>query len=108
MPPNSAANVIIQSVNVTYGPWLENSEGGLEVQAQLSGTTGPAMVLRNGVEISGTWSRPSSSSPTVFTASNGTVITMAPGRSWIELVPSTVTVTPTPAPSTTTSTTAAG
>jgi hypothetical protein len=105
---NSAANVIIQSVNVTYGPWLENSEGGLEVQAQLSGTTGPAMVLRNGVEISGTWSRPSSSSPTVFTASNGTVITMAPGRSWIELVPSTITVTPTPAPSATTSTSAAG
>ena len=105
---NSAANVIIQTVNVTYGPWLENSEGGLEVQAQLSGTTGPAMVFRNGVEISGTWSRASNSSPTVFTSSTGQVITMAPGRSWIELVPAGIAVTPTPAAPTTSSTTAGG
>ena len=105
---NAAANVIIQTVNVTYGPWLENSEGGLEVQAQLSGTSGPAMVFRNGVEISGTWSRASNASPTVFTSSTGKVITMAPGRSWIELVPSGVAVTPTPATPSASSTTAAG
>src|ERR1700677_1660872 len=32
---NSAANVIVQYVQISYGPWLENSEGGLEVQADL-------------------------------------------------------------------------
>ncbi len=99
---NSAANVIVQTVNVTYGPWLENSEGGLEVQAVLSGTSGPATVFRNGVEIPGTWSRASNSSPTVFTGTNGKPISMAPGRTWIELVPASITVTPTiPASATT-------
>ena len=31
------ANIVVQTVHVTYGPWLENSEGGLEVQSQLTG-----------------------------------------------------------------------
>jgi hypothetical protein len=85
---NQAQNVIIQTVNVTYGPWYENSEGGLEVQAQLSGTSGPAQVFRNGIQITGTWSRGSASSPTVFKDASGKVITMAPGRTWVELLPS--------------------
>ena len=101
---NKAANVIVQVVHLTYGPWLENSEGGLEVQAVLSGTTGPAMVFRNGVQISGTWSRSSVSSPTVYTDAKGTAITMAPGRTWIELVPDTIAVTSVPGATTTTTT----
>ncbi len=32
---NAAANVVVQYVQISYGPWLENSEGGLEVQADL-------------------------------------------------------------------------
>ena len=106
---NQAANVIIQTVHVTYGPWLENSEGGLEVQAVLSGTSGPAIVFRNGIEVNGTWSRDAASSPTVFKDANGTVIQMAPGRSWVELVPDTVSVTavPNPVQPTTTTTTMA-
>ena len=101
---DQAANVIVQVVHLTYGPWLENSEGGLEVQAVLSGTTGPAMVFRNGVQISGTWSRSSVSSPTVYTDAKGTAITMAPGRTWIELVPDTIAVTSVPGAATTTTT----
>ena len=94
---------------MTYGPWLENSEGGLEVQAVLSGTSGPAIVFRNGIEVNGTWSRDAASSPTVFKDANGTVIQMAPGRSWVELVPDTVSVTavPNPVQPTTTTTTMA-
>jgi hypothetical protein len=102
---NSAQNVIIQTVHVTYGPWYENSEGGLEVQAQLSGTSGPAQVFRNGIQITGTWSRGSASSPTVFKDSSGKVITMAPGRTWVELLPDTSSssVVPAPVPTSTTS-----
>jgi hypothetical protein len=39
------ANVIVQRVHVILGPWLENSEGGLEVQSQLTGS-GPLQVFR--------------------------------------------------------------
>lgn len=95
---NQAANVIIQTVHVTYGPWLENSEGGLEVQAVLSGTSGPAIVFRNGIQVNGTWSRDAAASPTVFKDATGKVISMAPGRTWVELVPDTVSVTSVPNP----------
>ncbi len=50
----STTNIVVQTVHVTYGPWLENSEGGLEVQSQMTGS-GPLMVLRDGVAITGTW-----------------------------------------------------
>ncbi len=91
---NSAANVIIQVVQVTYGPWLENDLGGLEVQANLyQDASGPAAIFRNGVEVPATWSRSSLGQPTEFISSAGTPIPMQPGRTWVELVPSTVAVT---------------
>jgi Protein of unknown function (DUF3048) N-terminal domain/Protein of unknown function (DUF3048) C-terminal domain len=99
---NQAQNVIVQVVHVTYGPWLENSEGGLEVQAQLWNTSGPAKIFRNGVEVDGTWSRGAQSSPTVFKDAKGKVIAMAPGRTWVELLPDTASSTSVPAASTTT------
>jgi hypothetical protein len=94
---NSAANVIVQVVQITYGPWLENDLGGLEVQANLyQDASGPAEIFRNGVEIAGTWQRDSLGQPTQFTSSTGVPITLQPGRTWVELVPSTITVTTTP------------
>jgi hypothetical protein len=95
---NSAANVIVQFVHVTYGPWTENTEGGLEVQANLSThASGDALVFRDGVEIQGQWARTTLGQPTRFTTTSGAAIAMAPGTTWVELVPSTVSVTATPA-----------
>jgi hypothetical protein len=95
----TAANVIVQFVQITYGPWLENSTGGLEVQANLyDDASGPALIFRSGVEIPGNWSRSSLSQATQFTTSGGQPIAMQPGQTWVELVPSTVTVTATPPP----------
>ncbi len=94
---NSASNVVVQFIDVYYGPWLENSEGGLEVQANLyTHASGKAMVLRDGVEITGKWSRTTLAQPTSFTTTSGQTITMQPGNTWVELVPTTVTVTTTP------------
>jgi hypothetical protein len=94
---NSASNIIVQYVNVFYGPWLENTDGGLEVQANLAtGASGKAIVFRNGVEIPGQWSRSSLAQPTSFTDSSGQPIAMKPGNTWVELVPTTVNVTTTP------------
>jgi hypothetical protein len=45
-------------------------------------------VLRDGRLIVGRWERPSLDEPTTFTAKDGTAITLAPGRTWIELLPS--------------------
>jgi len=85
----TAADVVVQSVHVTYGPWLENSEGGLEVQSDLIGS-GPLEVFRNGEEITGTWQRASLSDPTRLVAADGATIALAPGRTFVELVPSTI------------------
>jgi len=73
----------------------------LEVQSQMTGS-GPLMVLRNGVAVTGTWKRASLNDPTTLTASNGSTIALQPGQTWVEIVPSTVAVTTTsPTPSTT-------
>jgi hypothetical protein len=94
---NSAANVVVQFVNVYYGPWLENTEGGLEVQANLyTHASGQALVFRDGVEVQGQWSRTTLGQPTRFNTTSGTAIDMAPGNTWVELVPSTVSVATTP------------
>jgi hypothetical protein len=94
----ATTNIVVQTVHVTYGPWLENSEGGLEVQSQMTGS-GPLMVLRNGVAVTGTWKRAALDDPTTLTASDGSTIALEPGQTWVEIVPSTVPVTTTPAAS---------
>jgi hypothetical protein len=99
----ATSNIVVQTVHVTYGPWLENDVGGYEVQSRMTGS-GPLTVLRNGVAVSGTWSRPSVSDPTTLTASDGSPIDLEPGQTWVEIVPSTVTVTTT-APGSSTATT---
>lgn len=88
----SATNVVVQSVHVTYGPWVESGCCALEVQSQMIGT-GPLIVLRNGQEISGTWQRSSLLSPTTLLSANGTVISLAPGNTWVAIVPDNVSIT---------------
>jgi hypothetical protein len=88
-------NLVVQTVHTTLGPWLENSEGGLEVQAQLTGS-GPVAVFRNGVEITGTWQRAALSDTTSLVAADGSPIPLEPGKTWVELVPSQIPVTTAP------------
>ena len=88
----AATNLVVERVSVTYGPYVENAGGGLEVQSHLIGS-GPLTVLRGGQAITGTWQRPSLSSQTTLTAADGTVIPLAPGNTWVEIVPTSVNVT---------------
>ena len=90
-------NVVILTVPTFIGPWLENSEGGHEVEVTATGS-GPLVVLRNGIAITGTWTRPGLTGPTALVASDGTPITLQPGNTWEELAPQGVTVTTTAAP----------
>ncbi len=94
---NAAANVVVQYVQISYGPWLENSEGGLEVQADLyPDASGTAVVYRNGVAIPATWHRSTLGSPTQFVNTFGVPIPMEPGQTWVELVPNSIIATTTP------------
>jgi hypothetical protein len=89
----TAANVVIMTVQTSNGPWVENSEGGLEVQVTSIGS-GPLLVMRDDAAIAGTWSRSSPTQPATLTAANGKPITLQPGNTWVELVPSGIPVTP--------------
>jgi hypothetical protein len=94
---NTAANVVVEYVQISLGPWLENSEGGLEVQAALyPNASGAAEVFRGGVGITGTWQRGALGSPTQFLDTAGKPIALQPGQTWVELVPNTIKATTTP------------
>jgi hypothetical protein len=102
----SASNVVVMTVPTFIGPWVENSEGGHEVEVTATGS-GPVVVLRDGMAISGTWTRTSLSQPATLTAADGAPITLHPGTTWEELapqgIPVTTTAAPPPPPPTTTS-----
>ncbi len=93
----SAANVVVMTVPTFIGPWLENSEGGHEVEVTATGS-GPVVVLRDGMAITGTWSRTSLTKPATLTATDGAPITLHPGSTWEELAPQGIPVTTTAAP----------
>jgi Protein of unknown function (DUF3048) N-terminal domain/Protein of unknown function (DUF3048) C-terminal domain len=96
---SAANNVVIMTVQTSNGPWLENDQGGLEVQIPDTGS-GPLVVLRNGVAITGTWTRTSLTQPPTLAATDGTPITLQPGNTWEELVPAGIAVTTAPGPAT--------
>lgn len=94
---NQTPNVVVQYVHISYGPWLENDLGGLEVQADLyPNASGTAVLYRNGMAFSATWHRGALGSPTQFVNAFGVPIPLDPGTTWVELVPSTIMVTTTP------------
>jgi hypothetical protein len=83
--PITAANVVIQQVVVTESE-LVDALGAHSPEVTLTGS-GKAWILRDGLMIQGTWSRPVLGAVTKFTSKTGEVITFAPGNTWIELVP---------------------
>jgi hypothetical protein len=94
---NQTPNVVVQYVQISYGPWAENSEGGLEVQADLyPNASGTAVVYRNGMAFPASWHRSTLGSPTQFVNAAGQVIPLEPGTTWVELVPNTIIATTTP------------
>ncbi len=93
----AATNLVVMSVETSIGDWIENSEGGREVLVTDTGS-GPLLVLRNGVAITGTWSRSTETAPAALVTSNGAPIALAPGNTWVELVPDDITATTTPIP----------
>jgi hypothetical protein len=81
----SAANVVIQVVRVTDSDFLD-SAGNPSPEVELTGS-GKAYVLRDGTVIRGRWERESLKDLTTFVTKDGTEITLASGRTWVELLP---------------------
>ncbi len=99
----AAANVVIMTVPTDIGSWVENSGGGREVEVTATGS-GPVVVMRDGIAITGTWTRSSLTQPATLTATDGSPITLHPGNTWEELAPQGIPVTTTagvPPPATT-------
>jgi hypothetical protein len=81
----SATNVVVQIVEMGFG-----TRGGISPLLELKGS-GKAYVFRDGRVIVGRWERDSLDDVTRFVAKDGTEIALAPGRTWVELFPSSAT-----------------
>jgi hypothetical protein len=83
----SAANVVLQFVQYPIvGYQTINNAPDPIPMAQLIGQ-GQAIILTGGSVVRGQWSEPSAGAVTRFTDSTGAPEQMAPGQTWIELVP---------------------
>lgn len=86
----SAANVVVMVVKVTPGK-IVDVNGVPSPEVELTGS-GKAYVLRDGRVILGRWTRASLEDPTTFETKAGEEIALAPGPTWVELLPDDVEV----------------
>ncbi len=77
-------NVLVQLCNVTTNPGDVDVNGNPS-QFTHSVGSGKAVLFRNGKRVTGTWSRPSVTSPTTFVDASGHAMLLAPGGAFIVL-----------------------
>jgi hypothetical protein len=87
----SAKNVVVQVVKTVLTD-ITDANGTPSPEVIATGT-GKAYVFRNGKVVVGTWSRPTLSDVTTFLDATGKRIPLAPGNTWVELLPDTIPVT---------------
>ena len=82
----SAANVVV--INADYEPtsFIEDSNNFASAFIELTGT-GTAQIYRDGVQIKGTWRRPTLQHFFEFVDASGNVIPLKPGNTWFEIAP---------------------
>jgi hypothetical protein len=85
-----AANVVVMQVQVRSGP-IVDAAGNHSPEVQLTGS-GKAYVFRDGRMIVGRWDRPTLKDVTTFVTKAGAEIALAPGVTWVELLPDTLQV----------------
>jgi hypothetical protein len=91
----AATNVVVMRVVMYPSQYVEDINGAHENLLVLTGS-GPVQVFRNGAVVTGTWVRPTLSQNTALVDAHGHPLPLAPGPTWIELVPTTVGVTAAP------------
>jgi len=81
----SATDVLVQYVQIGTNGYTDVNHNPTPTSATVG--TGRAVLLRDGKRYDGTWSRPSMTAPTTWTATGGGTLTLAPGRIWVLLTP---------------------
>ncbi|HVB05017.1 MAG TPA: DUF3048 domain-containing protein [Acidimicrobiales bacterium] len=85
--PVTTTNIVEMVVSYRIGPYSEHGgPGNGDVESQTVGF-GQGYVLRNGKHIAVTWHRKDLISGLSFTDAQGNAVTLAPGRTWVELIP---------------------
>lgn len=84
--PVTATNVVVEIVHYSFGPYVESPGSTGDVESETVGT-GTGYVLRDGTSVAVTWHRPLPSDPTRYTDASGRTVALAPGRTWVEIVP---------------------
>jgi hypothetical protein len=85
-----AVNVVVMQVQVRSGP-IVDAAGNHSPEVELTGS-GKAYVFRDGRMIVGRWERPTLKDVTTFVTKAGAEIALAPGITWVELLPDTLQV----------------
>lgn len=80
-------NVLIQEVDVSHSQRIVDVAGNPSPDISLVGK-GRLLLFRDGRVIKGTWSNPDEGGVPRFQTKRGETLTFAPGKIWVELVPS--------------------
>lgn len=91
-PDNEASGARIAAVNVVTMKVAIDRSYGIVPKTVMVGS-GEAWVSTGGKTIKGTWSKAAQDQPIVLTAEDGTVLPLAPGNTWVELVPDSGSIT---------------
>jgi Protein of unknown function (DUF3048) N-terminal domain/Protein of unknown function (DUF3048) C-terminal domain len=86
--PVTATNVVVMIVKYKFGNYAEHIGGSGDFESQTLGS-GPGYIFRDGRAIKVAWSRRFVTQPWTFTGPNHEVVSLAPGRTWVELLPDT-------------------
>jgi len=81
-------NVVVLVTKYRFGPYAEHIGGSGDFQSETIGT-GSGYILRNGTTEKVTWTRRFVSDPWTFTGADGKVVALAPGKTFVEIVPNT-------------------
>jgi hypothetical protein len=85
--PLLAVNVVVLRVDVVTTPFTDAI--GTHVPETVMVSSGEALIATGGRTVAATWSKASGGEPVVLTGADGRPIRLAPGNTWVELVPKT-------------------
>ncbi len=86
--PVTTTNVVVLIVKYKFGRYAEHIGESGDFESETLGS-GPGYILRDGRAIKVTWSRRFETLPWQFTGPDHEVVSLAPGRTWVELLPDT-------------------
>jgi hypothetical protein len=82
----STTNIVVEIVHYQIGPYVESQGGSGDIESNLLGT-GPGYILRDGTSVKVTWHGNNVLNGPTFIDESGKPVDLAPGRTWVEIVP---------------------